>query len=124
MTKLPKSVARGQRWSVARRFQGWLASWAQDRRRARKNHLTPPPPAPGTPLELSGSYTGSDIEINWYTVDEALVLYVSVEKKTAGEPDTNYWEAAQVAPQDNAWVDSELIDSAYEYRVRSVGAGG
>lgn len=43
MTKLPKSRARGSRWSAARRFQGWLASWAQDRRRGRQNPLLPAP---------------------------------------------------------------------------------
>jgi len=35
MRKLPTLGSRGKSWSAARRFQGWLASWAQDRRRGR-----------------------------------------------------------------------------------------
>ena len=40
MRNLPSSGTRGKPWSAARRFQGWLATWAQDRRRG---HLLPAP---------------------------------------------------------------------------------
>ena len=64
MTKLPKSGSPGRRWSAARRFQGWLAAWAQDRRRARQNFV-PPPTVPGAPQSLLVTDTGSLIELNW-----------------------------------------------------------
>ena len=35
MRKLPLSGTRSKQWSAARRFQGWLATWLQDRRRGR-----------------------------------------------------------------------------------------
>ena len=35
MRNLPSSGTRGKPWSAARRFRGWLATWAQDRRRER-----------------------------------------------------------------------------------------
>ena len=41
--KLPKTGMRGRPWSASRRFQGWVATWAQDRRRSRQNHLLPAP---------------------------------------------------------------------------------
>ncbi|MGC3956627.1 MAG: hypothetical protein QM813_01225 [Verrucomicrobiota bacterium] len=65
MTKFPKSGARGQRWSAARRFQGWLASWAQDRRRGRQHSVAPPPNAP---VIVGGGYEDGASAPGWYDV--------------------------------------------------------
>ena len=36
MVKFPKAQTGSRRWSDARRFRGWVASWLQDRRRGRR----------------------------------------------------------------------------------------
>ena len=61
MKKLPSLGSRGRRWSAARRFHGWLATWAQDRRRGRQNHLLPAPVlAPQTPSLAVWTWTAAN----------------------------------------------------------------
>lgn len=70
MPKRPKTGVRGRPWAAARRFHGWLAAWAQDRRRARQNIV--PPPTPNAPNISNGDFEWdvsefgfADVWINW-----------------------------------------------------------
>lgn len=65
MTKLPKSSGTGRQWTVARRFQGWLATWAQERRRGRQQPVTTPP---NTPEINGGGYEDGTTEPGWWDV--------------------------------------------------------
>ncbi len=65
MTKLPKSGGT-RRWSVARRFQGWLATWAQDRRRSRQQPAQSP--TPNAPEITGGGYEDGATETGWWDV--------------------------------------------------------
>ena len=61
MMKLPKTGVRGRPWSAARCFRGWLATWAQDRRRGRQNHLLPAPVlAPQNPSLAVWTWTAAN----------------------------------------------------------------
>ncbi len=59
MRKLPRS---GARRLPERRFRGWLATWLQDRRRARQQ---PAAPTPNAPTITSGSYTWDVTTVGW-----------------------------------------------------------
>jgi len=59
MQKLPLLGSRGKRWSPARRFQGWLATWLQDRRRARQVV------APAAPVITTGGFEWGASAVDW-----------------------------------------------------------
>lgn len=53
MRRFPHQASRGRRWSPARRFRGWLATWLQDRRRARAAAAVPSGPNAPTLTSVS-----------------------------------------------------------------------
>jgi hypothetical protein len=60
---VPLRGSRGRRWTAARRFHGWLATWAQGRRRKRVAAALPAGPiAPGN---LSLADVATWIELTW-----------------------------------------------------------
>lgn len=61
MRKLPQTRANGRSWSPARRFHGWLATWLQDRRRARVQ----PTPVPNAPINLIAVSGFGNIALSW-----------------------------------------------------------
>jgi hypothetical protein len=93
MTKFPKSGARGQRWSAARRFQGWLASWAQARRRGRDLEA---PAAPATPVITSIEYDQGTIWLDFTCATPGLVSTYNIFRSVDEEVHDLY--ASQPAP--------------------------
>src|SRR5688572_22214534 len=69
MRKLPPIRARGRPWSAARRFHGWLATWLQDRRRARQQQPPAPPPTPNAPTITDVTYQYDVTQQNWADIE-------------------------------------------------------
>src|SRR5262245_16819354 len=66
MRNLAIKGSRGRRWTASQRFQGWLATWLQDRRRARAAAGLPAAPAPpNAPTNLVLTDVASWIELTW-----------------------------------------------------------
>jgi hypothetical protein len=66
MRRFPHESRRARRWTAARRFRGWLATWLQDRRRDRQQ---PPPETPNAPV-LTGHDVSWDVTTpNWADIE-------------------------------------------------------
>ena len=117
MTKLPKSGVRGGPWSVARRFHGWLASWAQDRRRGRVQ----PAPVPNAPINLVAVDDLGSIALGW-TDQSGNELGFRLYRKPFNDPFTL---RAQLFPNQTTFVDwAAELGIPYTYYVVAYNAAG
>ena len=117
MTKLPKSGVRGGPWSAVRRFHGWLASWAQDRRRDRVQ----PAPVPNAPINLVAVDDLGSIALGWAD-QSANETGFRLYRKPFNDPFTL---RAQLFPNQTNFVDwTAELGIPYTYYVVAYNAAG
>jgi hypothetical protein len=93
MRKLLPSEFRGRSWSAARRFNGWLATWAQERRRGRPVGT---PAAPAAPVITAINYDQGSIWLDFTCATPGLVSNYKIFRSVDEEVQDFY--ANQPAP--------------------------
>ncbi len=106
--KLPKIGVRGRPWPGARRFGGWLATWAQDRRRERQHVVTPV--APATPIITAIEYDQGSIWLDFTCATPGLV--------------TNYKIFRSVDEEVQDFYDDQPAPASRFYDLSPTGGGG